>query len=338
MTDHKKDTGSSGTMMIRDTGSTVEFWLNSNNSSTFAHQLPWGYTVNGSTNNSREYDYGAGDGWDKLGSWTVTTDQTVTFRIFDTGTSGFGGPTTFSVAIDRASAPATPTINSITEITGTSMRVKWTAGSNNGAAIDTYQVAHNTSNTTSGATINNVDTDTVFTGLKTGTTYYWWARTHNAKGYSSWSSVKSATTFRVPDAPNPAVVSDPTQISVVASFTDNGNGGSAITAREIGYGTAGVSASGGPITSVNIENSVPYTGVMTITGLLPGKTYYFYTRVKNVVGWSSYSAAVSMRTIAGAKVNVNGVWKDAIPYVNVGGTWKLARPWGRDAGVWKEST
>lgn len=328
MTDHTKDTGSSGEMMIRDNGSTVSFLINSHNSSTFNHDLPWGYTVNGTTNNSRQSDYGAGDGWVTLGSWTVSTDQTVTFRLFDTGTSGFGGPTTLSVAIDRASAPSTPGKPALSEITATSMRVKWTAGANNGAAIDLYQVAHNTSNTTTGATINNVDTDTVFTGLTTGKTYYWWARTHNSKGYSSWSAVASATTIRVPDAPDPAVVSDPSQTSVVASFTDNGNGGSAITGREIGYGTS-------PVT---VQSSVSYSGVMTITGLQPGTVYYFFTRVRNSAGWGPYSAGVSLKTIAGAKVNVSGVWKDAVPYINVGGTWKLARPWGRDAGVWKQST
>lgn len=336
MTDYKKSTGNSGTMMIRDNGSTVSFMINSNNSSTFAHQLPWGYTVNGTTNNSRESDYGAGDGWVTLGSWTVSTDQTVTFRLFDTGTSGFGGPTTFSVSIDRASAPATPTINSITEVTGTSMRVKWTAGSNNGASIDTYQVAHNTSNTTSGSTINNVDTDTVFTGLKNGTTYYWWARTHNAKGYSGWSGVKSATTLRVPDAPNTPIISDITQTTFVVSFTDGAsNGGSAILERQITFNTIDTGFSGADL------RSVTYNGVMTVTGLQPATTYYVWARVRNSVGWSSYSraqAGYSFRTIAGAKLNVNGVWKDAIPYVNVGGTWKLARPWGRDAGVWKEST
>lgn len=329
MTDYKKNTGNSATMMIRDTGSTVEFWLNSNNSTSFNHDLPWGYTVNGSTNNSRTYDYGAGDGWDKLGSWTVSTDQTVTFRIFDTGTSAFGGPTTFSVAIDRASAPSAPSKPAISEITDTSMRVRWTAGASNGATLDLWQVARNTSNTTSGATIFNVDTDTVFSGLTPGRTYYWWARTHNAKGYSPWSPSASATTIRVPDAPQQAVVSDPTQTTVLASFSDNGNGGSPITAREIGYGTS---------TVTGVENTVSYTDVMTITGLLPGTVYHFWTRVQNSAGWSPYSDPVSLKTIAGASITVSGVVRDAVPYVNVGGIWKLARPWGRVAGEWKEST
>lgn len=331
MTDYHHDTGSSGDMMIRDTGSVVEFWLTSGNSSTFNHDLPWGYTVNGSTNNSRTVDYGAGDGWVKLGSWTVTTDQTVTFRIFDTGTSGFGGPTTFSHTIDRASAPSAPSKPVISSITASSMRVVWTPGSNNGAAIDLYQVAKNTVNTTvTGATIFNVDTDTVFGSLAQGTTYYFWARTHNAKGYSPWSPVAYATTIKVPDVPDQVIVSDPTQTGFTVSFTDNGNGGSAVVERQIAYNTVNTTVTG--------ATSVTYTGVMTIDGLLPATTYYFWARVRNAAGWSGYSPVATNRTIAGAWFNVGGVWKEAIPYVKDGGVWKLARPWGRDAGVWKETT
>ncbi len=105
MVDYNKSTGSSGTMRIRDTGTTVEFWLNAGNSTTFNHDLPWGYTINGVTSNNRTFDYSAGDGWQRLGAWGVTTSQTVTFRLGDTGTSGFGGPTTHSVTINRAKVP-----------------------------------------------------------------------------------------------------------------------------------------------------------------------------------------------------------------------------------------
>lgn len=329
MVDYKKDTGSSGEMMIRDTGSTVEFWLNSHNSSTFNNNLPWGYTVNGTTNNDRETKYSAGAGWVKFGSWSVTSDQTVTFRIFDTGTSGFGGPTTFSVSIDRASPPSVPSKPTLSEITATSMRVRWTAGASNGAAIDQYRVGRNTVNSLASHTVFIVDTDTVFTGLTPGTTYYWWTQTHNAKGYSPWSPVASAKTIKVGDAPDQVIASDPTQTSFVASFTDNGNGGSPITARQLAYNTTN---------TLTGATSIAYTGVMTVTGLQPATTYYVWARVQNAAGWSPYSAVATIRTIAGAWMNVNNVWKEAIPYVRDGGVWKLARPWGRTAGVWKETT
>jgi hypothetical protein len=330
--DYKKNTGSSGTMMIRDTGSTVEFWINSNNSSTFVNELPWGYTINGSTNDNRESKYSAGAGWVKFGSWTVTTDQTVTFRIFDTGTSGFGGPTTLSAAISRADPPAAPSI-APTVISSTQINIKITDGANNGAAITGRQIAVNTVNTTSSANLTAVDTQTTkaIFPLNPGTLYYFWARTENSKGFSPWSPVKSATTFRTGDAPNQPIVSDADQTSFWVSFTDNGSGGTTILERQVGYSLIADIISGG-------VTWLPYTGIRQITGLTPGTTYYVYARVRNSVGWSFPSPAAVIRTIAGARIAVAGVYKEAVPYVKVAGTWKLARPWGRTAGVWKETT
>lgn len=328
MTDYKKSTGSTGTMMIRVNNPTVEFWINSGSSSTFNHDLPWGYTVNGTTNNSRQSDYSAGDGWVKLGSWSVTTDQTVIFRLFDTGTSGFGGPTTLSVGIDRASAPDAPAKPVISSITVNSMRVRWSAGDSNGAPADLYQLARNTSNTTSGAFVFSSDGDTTVTGLAAGTTYYFWARSHNAKGYSPWSPVVSAKTLQVGPAPDQVITSDPDQSSFVASFTDNGGNGSTITARQLAYNTTNTPTG---------ATTVAYSGVMTVTGLTPATTYYVWGRVQNAAGWSAWSPVAIQRTIAGAWYNDNSVWKEAIPYVKIGSVWKLARPWVRDAGVWKEA-
>lgn len=328
MTDYNKSTGSSGTMRIRDTGTSVEFWLYTSSGSTFNHDLPWGYTVNGNTNNDRQVDYSAGDGWKKLGTWTVSTDQTVVFRLFDTGTSGFGGPTTLSVSITRSRAPNAPSTPSLTGITSTSINVTFSDGADNGDSIDARQIAYNTGGTTTGATIVSSDGSTTVSGLNPGWTYYFWARTHNSKGWSPWSSVRSARTLKVPDAPDSVIASNPTQKTIIVSFTDNGNGGSAITGRQVGYSTNSL----GPTTWVT------YTGARTITGLMPGTRYYLWSRVQNSVGWSPYSSSVNIKTIAGARVCVGGVWKDAIPYVNDGGVWKLARPWGRVAGDWKETT
>ena len=322
-------------MLIRDTGSTVSFMINANNGSTFNHDLPWGYTVNGTTNNSRQSDYSAGAGWVTLGSWTVTTDQTVTFRLFDTGTSGLGGPTTFSVAIDRASAPSAPTIVSLTA-SSTQVVVKTSDGANNGAAIDSRQIGRNTQNIAANAVIvTATGLTTTITGPPPGSFYYFWARTHNAKGYSPWSAVKTVTLLDVPDKPDSPIISDISQTSFLVSFVDGAdNGGSPILERQIVYNTVDSAFTGTPV-------FVEYTGIMTVTGLQPATNYYVWSRVRNASGWSSYSVRTignAIRTVAGARINDNGVWKEAIPYVKDGGTWKLARPWGRVAGVWKQST
>ena len=38
---------------------------------------------------------------------------------------------------------------------------------------------------------------------------------------------------------------------------------------------------------------------------------------------------------ATARINVNGTWKTAIPYVKKDGVWKVAQAWIKSSGVWK---
>lgn len=99
MTDYNKLTGSSGDMLIRIVGTTLQFFINSNNATTFDNDLHWTYTVNGSTSGTQTTRYNANAGWVLLGTWTVTYSQTVTFQLLATGTSGFGGPTNHTVSI-----------------------------------------------------------------------------------------------------------------------------------------------------------------------------------------------------------------------------------------------
>lgn len=328
MTDYIKPTGTTGKMMIRDTGTTIEFWLNSGDGSTHSENFFWGYTVNGVTNNGRQSTYVAGSGWFKLASWAVASDQTIVFRLFDTGTTAIGGPTTFTLNLVRAKLPAAPSQPTVSEVSSTSVIVSFVDGANNGGAIDERQIGYSITAHVVDGTIIPSDGSTLVTGLAPGTFYYFWARTHNSIGYSPWSVARGFTTSHIPDPPNPVIASNQTQTSIIVSFTDGAsNGGLPITERELAYGTNPA----GP------DSMIPYDGVIQLDGLLPGKNYYFWARVKNSAGFSPYSQPIVARTIAGARINVSGVWKEAVPYVKDGGTWKLAQPWGRVAGVWKES-
>lgn len=194
MTDYTHSTGSSATMMIRDTGSTIEFWINSGNSTSFDHDLPWAYIVNGSSSSWLTFNYNADSGWQRLGSWSVTTNQTVTFKLNATGTSGFGGPTTFSHTVTRTTIPGTPAKPTLSKVGLDTITVAWTAPSTGGSTILEYHIAYGTSSTVKTTEVS-ARTPYVIQHLVMNTVYYVWVRARNAVGWGPWSASASAKTY-----------------------------------------------------------------------------------------------------------------------------------------------
>lgn len=144
-------------------------------------------------------------------------------------------------------------------------------------------------------------------------------------GVRSLPRINRAT---VPGAPTSLGADQATQTSIRYRFAGTTDGGSGILEWQIGYGID-------PGTAQFFTGS---GGNTTIGGLSPGKTWYFWSRGRNAVGWGPWSGRASTRTIAGARVKVGGVWKEAIPYVKVGGVWKLAQPFVKVSGTWKKSS
>lgn len=326
MVDYTRSTGTSGTMMIRDTGSVVEFWLNSNNSTTFSASLPWGFIINGVSQN-KTYNYPAGAGWRKLSEWAISTSQTVQFRLGNTGTSGFGGPTTFNQAISRGTVPPAPNAPVISEITDTSMRVIFSGNGDGGASITAWQIGFSADPNSIYGSIDSFDH--VFEDLDPGVTYYFWARGVNTVGYGPWSVRSSARTLSVPETMGSPVISDvrQTQVQVDFEFTV-GDGGTPILEFEVGWTTTALA---------DPDDTTTGSFPTIATGLDPGVLYYFSVRARNAVGWGNWGFQTAQKTVAGARVKVGAVWKEAIPYVRSGGVWKLAEPWGRIAGEWKRT-
>lgn len=322
MVDYTRATGSSGTMMIRDHGGTIEFWLKAG-SATFDNQLPWGYTANNSNSGWLQFRFASGGAWQLLGSVHVGYSQNVTFHMGSTGTSGLGGPTDFTVWINRASRPAPPNPPYFTDITDTGISAHFTDGPDNGAPIDAREIWGSHDHTPRvGAPIHSYR----FENLTPGTMYYFWGRTHNSQGWSDWSARSQAATYKVPDAPNPVVLTNITQNSLHAEFSGNSQGGTPAREWQIGYGLS----PDGPSYFRSEYNT-------DFTNMQPGRLYYFWARGRNDIGWGPWSARSSAQLIAGAYVKHNKVWSRAVPYINVNGQWKLARPWARAGGVWKET-
>jgi hypothetical protein len=129
----------------------------------------------------------------------------------------------------------------------------------------------------------------------------------------------------VPPPPNVIGVDEETHTTLRARFSSAGDGGSSIIRWELGYGTSSSSPS----------TIITASGTQTVSGLDLSTTYYFWARGVNAVGTGSWSSRFQGDTLAGAKVRVAGVWKDAIPYVRVAGVWKPAVPYVRVSGTWK---
>ena len=331
MTDWTHSTGRTGTMMIRDTGTTVEFWLKAAADTYNYYGVPWSYTANGKNSGTRKYVFPTGGAWQKLGSVNVTTDQTVYFYLYKTGTTGLGGPTTFSHKITRTSVPPAPSLR-VTSVTDTTASVNADSNGNGGLSADQVQLGYGTSSSapTSYFSLNVTNGYGQVTGLTRGKTYYFWARIHNAKGWGSWSRRVSAKTWTIPSAPTRPVQYDPTQNIIKMKTTLNSTGGAPILETQIGIGS----------TPNTVDTWVTDGGGdlrVWFTNLTPGKTYYFWARTRNSVGWSANSVRGTGFTVAGAKVKVGNAFKAAVPYVNVGGVWKLAQPWVRKSGVWMKT-
>lgn len=282
MTDFVWDIGN-GNMMIRDTGTNVEFWFQAG-SQTYNHQQNYAYTINGHTV-SGTYDMVIGGAYQRIGYENVTTDQTVSFTMYDEGLGW--ATTTHSAFIDRASAPSAPAKPIVTVRSSTSIELDLGAdGANNGAAIDSRQYSGSTSSAGAGTNARNAVNNYIWAGLQPGTKYYLWERTHNAKGYSPWSAAASVTTWDVPDAPSAPTITNVKDTSVDITFTDGANNGQAIDTRQITYG---VNPSG-------VQTTVTSDGSTTLTGLTPGTVYYVWDRTHNSVGYSAWSARGTFTT------------------------------------------
>lgn len=190
-------TGTTGFMRLVDTGSTVEFWLKSGQpttyfgSATFSYSSPHG-------DGTFSHGYTAGDTWQMMGSIPATRDGVYSWSIPNTGTEGFGGPTTQSVTIGRATVPPAPTEVSFSRITTNSLRTTFSSRGNGGSPITQWRIAFGTNPDGPNASGNTISSSTGtkdFGNLEPGKTYYAWAQGVNAVGEGAWSPRTDAKTL-----------------------------------------------------------------------------------------------------------------------------------------------
>ncbi|WP_457100309.1 fibronectin type III domain-containing protein [Microbacterium sp. P5_E9] len=206
MTDYDKRVGSAGTMRIRDTGSTVEYWILCSDGATFVGGYTWSGVVNGSPVGGTT-TLNSGFRERLLGSWGVSGGQTVTFHQNATGTSGLGGAADHSAYISRytpppATAPPDPVrwMAPADQITPTSARISfgYWPSSTGGTPLTAYDCEYGTDPTFAvkeqrayPAGSNGLE---ILDHLKPGTKYYVRMRANNAVGHGPWSVNLELTT------------------------------------------------------------------------------------------------------------------------------------------------
>ena len=151
----------------------------------------------------------------------------------------------------------------------------------------------------------------------------------SASAGTGWRSLPRIQTATVPGAPVPLGFNDITQNAIRYLFSGTTDGGSPIREWEALWQDATIN---GP------QNAYTSNGSTLLgPGLIPGRTYNFWSRGRNDIGWGPWSNGSSARTIAGARIKHGGVWKEAVPYVKFNGVWRIAQPYAKNNGIWKKS-
>lgn len=330
MTDYPRDIGGGTTIMIRDLeNGWVEFWVKTG-ASTYNYQQEWSYAVGGFNPGRLYFRMEKGGNWQRAGNHyygDIGLDYDIGMSIQN---SGIGFPSYgFSVHVSRARPPAPPVPPHIFGVGDTWIDIGWGGdGGWGGASITGREFWWSTDGIARNLVANGGARFTLG-GLWTGGSYNIWARNGNSAGWSGFSGASYVRTLRIPDAPTPVGFYETKQHSTRTTYTYDGkwDGGTPVREWQIGYGR-----------DPNVAQAYVSGVDVLIDNLVPGAKYYFWARGRNDIGWGPWSVRSEVQLHAGAYVNVQGVWKNALPWVKVNGVWRLTTPRVADSSTWRETS
>jgi hypothetical protein len=277
--------------------------------------LVWGISAGSSTYNVTT---GTGTGTFTSSITGLTSGITYYIRAYATNSIGtrYGPEITLNTAQAVATLAATTTASSIGATTATS------GGNityNGGAVVITSGVVWSTTSSptialttkTTDGTINGTYTSTM-TGLTPGTLYYVRSYATNSVG-TNYGVQTSFTTLNTATISATASATSITSSTATSGGTITSDGGAAVTARGVVYGTS----SGASTYSVTTGTS---TGTYTssLTDLLPATTYFVRSFATNSVG-TVYGTETSFTSIAIAPSLTTTVASSITKYAAIAG-------------------
>jgi len=228
----------------------------------------------------------------------LTPGTTYYFRAYATNSVGtaYGNQITAITNTTTATLPIITTTTPST-ITATTALSGGNISSDGGAAIIVRGVCWSKSpnpTKTDSISSNGIGSGSFtssITGLTPGTIYYFRAFATNSIG-TSYGNQLTATTLTALASVSTTVISSITSITCTGGGNVISDGGAAVTVRGVCYGT-----SQNPTITNTKTNDGTSKGSFTssITGLLPGTTYYFRAYATNSVG-TSYGGQVTATT------------------------------------------
>jgi hypothetical protein len=180
----------------------------------------------------------------------------------------------------RPSAPGSPRAS--TGSHRATLRWTYTSGDDGGAALIRFQVQRGARS----ATRLNLSPSSRwhrFTRLTNGTTYRLYVRAQNSVGFSRWVDA-TATPARRPSAPARARATASSHRARLSwEHRPGGNGGASITAYQVQRGSSRASRT---LRSGSARSHL-------FRGLTNGRTYTFYVRARNRVGYGPWARATA---------------------------------------------
>ena len=233
---------------------------------------------------------------------TYNHEATSTYTVIVKADDGNGGTDTVTVTItvtDVAEPPGVPAVPLVTATSGstTSLDVTWTAPTNTGPAITSYdlQYREGTSGSFTAGPQDETGTSAAIASLMASTSHQVQVRATNAEGDGAWSgSGTGRTGASVPGAPTSlsAIASGSTQIDL--SWTAPGSdGGSSITGYKIE-----ISSDSGANWTVHVATTGNPATTYSHIGLAAGTTRHYRVSAINANG-------------AGAPSNTDGAGDDS---------------------------